>query len=620
MINGQDWKNKYGFITQGIYKQNYIQNNKYRIEDYVPVIINNQPKLIGEGRFSKVYLYKHKNNESLFALKKISIKKIIESGNNLNIIKREIDIHSRIQHENIVQFYSVKQEINEVDILLEYCRGGSIYELISKNGFDEYKSYSYFSQVVNAVYFLHNNNLVHRDIKPENILVNCDKIKLCDFGWCCETKLNNRKTFCGTFEYMAPEIINELPYGKPVDIWALGILLYELYYGISPFMSSKQNEEQTKEIINNILHKKLKFLGKKDIPYDMKDLIINMLQMDVFKRYTIEQVAAHPWFKRCREEINKKNHFIYNIPFKEENKTNITKITKIIKNKNDIMNKSIYKFKSLKYYSPKKKKNYLGVNHAEKENIYKNNYNITQINSYASKLRNIDINVNEDDYSPSKSYNSYQFSNSFNNNSINNRNLNSQKENKKDSKYYYSFENNNPQIIKESYLVKRLNSNPITVPLKEKTRFKSHSKLNVNNKNISNFYSSVNYYNDDYINSPIFFPMDNVLEETSRGNFEGNNFNFPIQASVTKLQNENNENKNLLKFKFLNNNNHQNQLVNQNYLFNQNRIINNNYINNNINQINNYDRIITERGYTINYNNSLAYPSQNQIFLNGQNL
>ena len=75
----------------------------------------------------------------------------------------------------------------------------------------------------------------------------------------------------------------------------------------------------------------------------------------------------------------------------------------------------------------------------------------------ADENTNIDINVNEDDYSPSKSYNSYQFSNSFNNNSINNRNLNSQKENKKDSKYYYSFENNNPQIIKESYLVKRLN-------------------------------------------------------------------------------------------------------------------------------------------------------------------
>ncbi len=72
---------------------------------------------------------------------------------------------------------------------------------------------------------------------------------------------------------MAPEIIKEMPYGKPVDIWALGILLYELYFGFSPFNSNKENEEQTKDIINKIMQKKLLF-NKKTISYDMKDLII----------------------------------------------------------------------------------------------------------------------------------------------------------------------------------------------------------------------------------------------------------------------------------------------------------------------------------------------------------
>ena len=322
--------NELGFITKGIYQTFPPSNFIYHIEDLTPLLINNKPKVIGEGRFSTVYLYKHKINGTLFALKKISIQKILESENDINIIQREINIHSRIQHENIVQFYSYNKGVNEVNILLEYCNNGSIFELINKNGFEEIRTYKYFSQVVNAVYFLHKNNLVHRDIKPENILLSGDKIKLCDFGWCCETNINNRKSFCGTFEYMAPEIIKDIPYGKPVDIWALGILLYELYFGVSPFSSNKENEEQTKEVINNIIQKKL-FFNKKSISYDMKDLIIHMLEFDVNYRYTIDEVISHPWFKKCKEKIKSCDLIsnYNNINNYENIKTSVSKVTKI---------------------------------------------------------------------------------------------------------------------------------------------------------------------------------------------------------------------------------------------------------------------------------------------------
>ena len=399
-MNNQNEKKQYGFITPGIYKPTFTTNNFYKMDDFVPVLINNKPKIIGEGRFSKVYLFKNKNNDLYYALKKILVSKILESGNDINIIKREINIHSRLSHENVVQFYSVKEEINEVSILLEYCKNGSIFELIDKNGFDEYKTYTYFSQVVNAIYFLHKNNLVHRDIKPENILLNSDKIKLCDFGWCCETNTNNRNSFCGTFEYMAPEIINELPYGKPVDIWALGILLYEFYYGVSPFNSNRENEEQNKEIIDNILQKRLYFPNRKKISYDMKDLIIHMLNSDVSKRYTIDQVVAHPWFKKCQEEINNKNIKINlninynNMPSQE---MNITKITKIIKkNTNDILYQS-----SLRTKTPIKNtfNSTMNLNgNITNENKYLSN----KSNTLVTKLVNIDINTNEDDSSPYK--------------------------------------------------------------------------------------------------------------------------------------------------------------------------------------------------------------------------
>jgi len=609
MINNKELGEDYGFITKGLYKQVFIPNSYYQIDNFIPLIVNGQSKLIGEGRFSKVYLYKHKNNDSLFALKKISIQKIIESGNDVNIIKREIDIHSRIEHENIVQFYSVKQELNEVNILLEYCRDGSIYELISKNGFDEEKTYSYFSQVVNAVYFLHKNNLVHRDIKPENILVNLGKIKLCDFGWCCETNLNNRKTFCGTFEYMAPEIINELPYGKPVDIWALGILLYEFYFGISPFTSSKQNEEQTQEIINNILMKKLNFPSRKNIPYDMKDLIMNMLEMDVQKRYTIEQVAAHPWFRRWKINIkNKINNMNSNInnnmnPFQDMNVTNITKITKIIKNKNDIMNKSIYKFKNLKFYSPSKDEKNAPINHPEKENIYKNNYSSNQI----SNLRNIDFNINEDNSQPNKSY--YQTNTTipvaFNNIKLN-QNTHKNNSAMKNNSYRENYKND--------YFYKKVKSIPNKI-INVQNRSNSLSKASIKNR-IQNIYSfnsynpNYNTNNDDNLNGSIFFPMDSVLEETNNMKSQEKNSSIPMNAkvaSVVKL-NTNNLN-NSFNINTVNNNNNYIQVRE---IFNRNKAINNI---NNFYTFNGYNQF-TDNGYSENFNYEYIYPYQNKILVN----
>ena len=525
-----------GFITQGIYNQIPLQNNCYKINDCVPIIVDNKPKIIGEGRFSEVYLYKNKYNDSLFALKKISINKILESGNNLNIIQREIDIHSKIKHENIVQFYSVNKEINEVNILLEYCNNGSIYELISKDGFDEYKAYLYFCQVVNAIYFLHKNNLVHRDIKPENILLSYDKIKLCDFGWCCQTSENNRKSFCGTFEYMAPEILKDLPYGKPVDIWALGILLYEFYYGVSPFSSNKEKDEQSKEIINNIICNKLSFPNRKEIPYDMKDLIIHMLEMDVSKRYTIEQVAGHPWFKKCRKEIQNKeikNH----IPIIKSSKMKITKITNM---KNRILFNSY-------------------INHPTEKNYdYNDNFefsNKSKSKNKVIKLVNIDINVEEDNSSPIKDHTS-------NNINLIDNNINVIKVNPKNN-------NNDNQDIYENSRNQKDNI------YSQILRYKSNKDNNNNN--------SQEILDDE--NNSIFFPMDSILEGTSNEEKEEANSLFQKHASVIKL------NSNNIISKFNNRSQNLKNNITNNYFLNNNFYTINYYSEKKSNEKNNNDNL-----------------------------
>ena len=316
MKSNSKQENPYFFITSGHFGINNSSSLLIRFEDLTPVIINNSIVLIGEGRFSKVYLYKHKLTNLYYALKQISKQKVIESGHTIEIIKNEIKIHSLLNHENIVQFFQVKEDLYFVNLLLEYCGNGTLYNSINVNGLDEFVIHKYFSQVVNAVYFLHKNNLVHRDIKPENILIQKNKIKLCDFGWCCLESNIKKNDFCGTFEYMAPEIIKEMPYGKPVDIWALGILLYEMYYGFSPFRSINENNN---EVIDNIMKKKLIFSNNKNIPNDMKDLICHMLEYDIKKRYDINQVISHCWLQKYKNNENKRNIKIIKL---STNKTN----------------------------------------------------------------------------------------------------------------------------------------------------------------------------------------------------------------------------------------------------------------------------------------------------------
>ena len=547
-------ENELSFITKGIYEIYPPTNFFYRIEDLDPLIINNKQKIIGEGRFSTVYLYKHKINGTLFALKKISVKKIIESGNDLSIINREINIHSRLNHENIVKFFSYNKGLNEVNILLEYCPNGAIFELINKEGFDEFQTYKYFSQVVNAVYFLHKNNLVHRDIKPENILLNGDKIKLCDFGWCCETNLNDRKSFCGTFEYMAPEIIKEIPYGKPVDIWALGILLYELYYGVSPFNSNKQNEEQTKEVINNIMQNKL-FFNRKSIAYDMKDLIIHMLENDVNRRYTIDEVVAHPWFKKCKNKIKDIDSIsinkINNINF-DEFETNVTKVTKVVKNPTEYWSTStsmLHKTKSFSlpinylsnFESPNKNNFY--SNKSLKFNKINQNMNLPKIKRIKN-LKNIDMNKSEnvidnndeeDGFSPFMKNGSINMSVSLN--------INELPKNNSSFKSNYSSNNAFSNI---------------------KTQFKQNLTGNIN-----------------------LYPMDTKSKEIVKGPIKHNNHKSnlinPNRISIVKLKNEN-----INSFpKNTNIKNNQNNQTNSYMPFNRNNSSNNSIINYNFYQINN---------------------------------
>ena len=282
----------YSFITQGIFIDNYIYDKKYDIENFTKIFDGFFPVELGTGSFGRVYLVTHNITKKKYALKVINKHKVIQSYGNCDLIHNEIDIHSKLNHPNIIKLYNMLETEEEINILLEYAQNGSLYSLIKQeNGFSENEAYKYFIQIVNAVYFLHQNNIIHRDIKPENILIGDNNLlKLCDFGWAKELTMNNRSTFCGTVEYMAPEIVGSGKYDCGVDIWSLGILLYELLIGHSPFKSKKDKNTMIKIQLHDLVFDKNKPLSK-----DCKDLIQGLLDMNPLNRSKLKDIFEHPF-------------------------------------------------------------------------------------------------------------------------------------------------------------------------------------------------------------------------------------------------------------------------------------------------------------------------------------
>ena len=192
-------------------------------------------KQIGEGACSKVYHITHQKRD--YAMKKVNLTGI--TNNQKKYLLSELKIISEHNSSFIIKFYNAFVQDDCLCIIMEYCSKGTLGNHIKQNNLTNDKIWKYFAQLCGSIMYLHNNNIIHRDLKSANILVDSnDNIKLIDFG--VSKILNNymkfTKSFVGTPYCMSPELLKNAFYDHKTDIWALGIILYQMTHnGKIPF-------------------------------------------------------------------------------------------------------------------------------------------------------------------------------------------------------------------------------------------------------------------------------------------------------------------------------------------------------------------------------------------------
>jgi len=252
-----------------------IKQKKVSVEDFDLLI------LVGKGSFGKVMQVRKKDTGKIYAMKVLD-KKHILAHNEVEHTLAEKHILQQIHHPFLVNLNFSFQTEDKLYFILDYVNGGELFfHLQKEKKFSEERVIFYAAEILLALEHLHSNGIIYRDLKPENLLLtNEGHIVLTDFGLCKEgiIKDDDRTgTFCGTPEYLAPEVLKGKGYGRAVDWWSFGSLLYEMLTGLPPFYST-----DVQEMYRKIMTDKLKFPST--MSENAKSLLEGLLQRDLDQR------------------------------------------------------------------------------------------------------------------------------------------------------------------------------------------------------------------------------------------------------------------------------------------------------------------------------------------------
>eukprot|EP00826_Nyctotherus_ovalis_P005086 TRINITY_DN1113_c0_g7_i1.p1 TRINITY_DN1113_c0_g7~~TRINITY_DN1113_c0_g7_i1.p1 ORF type:complete len:311 (+),score=100.74 TRINITY_DN1113_c0_g7_i1:197-1129(+) len=255
---------------------------------------------IGKGRYGTVFKAKDKGSGKILALKEISFETLLKDDC-FDLIKTEIEINTRLIHENIARMYCFFTDATKLTMVMEYISGGDLFtELLNSGGYlCEAEAGFILSELAEALTYLRDRHVIHRDVKPENVLLvrnargQVVQTKLCDFTWAAHCLHERRITVCGTLQYCAPEVASASDYDNKADLWSVGVLVYQMLTG-ELVVRGKDLEEVRREMRGL----RLAFPEQPKVSKEGKDLVKRLLLKTSEERPGLETIKNHPWVKK----------------------------------------------------------------------------------------------------------------------------------------------------------------------------------------------------------------------------------------------------------------------------------------------------------------------------------
>ena len=294
---------------------------------------------IDAGCFAEIFLSKKKGSDKLYAAKRIPIKMIVQEPYLKNYVQNEINVLKKIKHPNIVKLYDLKSDKEYIYIVMEYCSGGSLSDLLNNYKKQYGKPFSedivrfFMKQILLGVECLHDHGIIHRDLKLDNILLSYNteidaytnniflsQIKIIDFNTCMQSGTYIETFMDPTFVY---EDFDDIICDEKVDIWALGVLCYEMLTGEKPYKTNENNFYIKKDNINI----------PKNISFEAQSFLYSMLQKDRYKRLSVKELLRKDFILNKTSPKNQINN-INNINNNKKIENNVNNNKNINTNNN----------------------------------------------------------------------------------------------------------------------------------------------------------------------------------------------------------------------------------------------------------------------------------------------
>ncbi|KAI0914476.1 Pkinase-domain-containing protein [Ustulina deusta] len=266
-----------------------VTKGKYSLTDFDLL------RTLGTGSFGRVHLVQSKHNQRFYAVKVLKKAQVVKMKQ-VEHTNDERRMLGEVKHPFLITLWGTFQDARNLYMVMDFVEGGELFSLLRKSGrFPNPVAKFYAAEVTLALEYLHSRNIIYRDLKPENLLLDRHgHLKITDFGFAKRVP-DKTWTLCGTPDYLAPEVVSNKGYNKSVDWWSLGILIYEMLCGYTPFWDSGS----PMKIYENILRGKVKYPAY--VHPDAQDLLERLITPDLTKRLGNlyggpQDVKDHPWF------------------------------------------------------------------------------------------------------------------------------------------------------------------------------------------------------------------------------------------------------------------------------------------------------------------------------------